>query len=111
VALVCFALAGAEATASQAALHWTINGGELSGSETVKITGGPWTLSWPTVGTTVEVKAEKVECGSTCNTVMVHDAAVTIDHFRVDPDRGGERRPVERPRAARHFDRFAAAQR
>jgi hypothetical protein len=71
VALVaCMALTAVAANAAQAALHWTVNGGTtLAGPETVTVgTDGPgagaWLLSGTTLGTTVELTAENVECGT-----------------------------------------------
>jgi hypothetical protein len=73
VALVaCMALTAVAANAAQAALHWTVNGGTtLAGPETVTVVSdipgpGAWLLSGTTLGTTVELTAENVVCGSTC---------------------------------------------
>lgn len=65
-ALASMALLGIGAGSAQATAHWSVEGNELSGSETVKISGGSWTLTSTVLGTPVELTAEAVACGSTC---------------------------------------------
>lgn len=63
--VACMALTAAVgASAAQAALHWNVNGSELTGSAAVNVSGGPWTLNGTTLGTTVELTASGIECGT-----------------------------------------------
>src|SRR4029077_8820576 len=65
-ALAGMALLGGGAGSARAAAHWSVEGNELTASETIKISGGPWTLKGTVLGVAVELSAEALTCGSTC---------------------------------------------
>lgn len=82
--VACLALtAVAGASAAQAAVHWNVNGSTLAGSETVSVSGGPWTLNGTTLGTTVELTAEAIKCGSTCTISGAGESAGTLQYTGV----------------------------
>lgn len=61
-ALACLVAVAVSANAAQAALHFNVNGSSMGSDTNGNISGGPFTLSGTTLGTTVTIDPEIIHC-------------------------------------------------
>lgn len=76
----CMAVMATAAGAAQAALHWNVNGSELTTSAEASISGGPWELSASVLGTTVRIDGEVIHCNGNC---VLHPNGTITGSFKV----------------------------
>lgn len=64
--LACMVVSVIAASAAKAVVHWNVGGSELVGPEEFKVSAGPWKLAGSTLGTTVEINGEGIDCNVNC---------------------------------------------